>query len=299
MNDVKYIISGNGYVGQATHQMLMRHFGAKNENISIYDKYPARQAPISNRMSTPFANTMSIDFELAAFHVICVPTPLMENDGTYARHDLTEVADAIMHAKAMGFSGTTIIRSTMSPSDIELFGKKVIYWPEFMRQRTWNHDAANPIMMVFGGITAAAFAALCCDPEIKIELCRDTKSAALIKLALNSFLAAKLSIASELAQYCESENLSWRMISNAIGNDPRLGAGYLEQPHSENAFSVPKWGYRGACLPKDTEAMARHLNDAGYHMNYAAWATNLNRSYIQADMEILEIPNPPDHDDLF
>ena len=80
-------------------------------------------------------------------------------------------------------------------------------------------------------------------------------SAELIKYASNAFLlATRLSLVNAVANLCEAVGADIRDVALGMGYDRRIGFEVL-QPG-------PGWG--GSCLPKDTKALVRIGEDAGY-----------------------------------
>ena len=114
-------IVGKGVVGQATGKVLkgsVFHDPAKGSVIPDFGKYH--------------------------YVVVCVPTP-----GESWGLDHTAVSDAIREIKTKNFKGTLIIRSTCTPeflASVDYPG--VVYWPEFLRERTAELDALNPHVVV-------------------------------------------------------------------------------------------------------------------------------------------------------
>jgi UDPglucose 6-dehydrogenase len=69
----------------------------------------------------------------------------------------------------------------------------------------------------------------------------DTRSAELVKVAANSFLAMKISFINGVASVAEKVGASSQDISLALGLDKRIGPGFLRNGA----------GFGGGCLPKD------------------------------------------------
>jgi UDPglucose 6-dehydrogenase len=74
----------------------------------------------------------------------------------------------------------------------------------------------------------------------------DARSVALIKLATNVFLAAKVAYANELARICDVVGADVDTVADGIGLDPRIGRAFL------NAGP----GYGGSCLPEQAVALS-------------------------------------------
>ena len=82
----------------------------------------------------------------------------------------------------------------------------------------------------------------------------DPASAETIKYASNAFLATKISFVNAIAAVCEAVG--------ADVNDVVLGMGYDKRIGHEFLRPGPGWG--GSCFPKDSRALVRIAEDAGY-----------------------------------
>jgi UDPglucose 6-dehydrogenase len=80
--------------------------------------------------------------------------------------------------------------------------------------------------------------------------------AELVKLASNAMLAAKVTMANELAEVSRRHGVSWSRIQGAVGLDRRIGSDHL-------TVSAER-GFAGACLPKDLDGLIRAAAAAGY-----------------------------------
>lgn len=255
---MSFIISGFGYVGRATMRVLEEYlifYYRQNSNIEFNDPYLDLQ--VSN-------------WDTATWHFICVPTPVNDN----SEFDISAIVNSINLAKLCGFNGYTVIRSTVSPNDIDTLSKltdKLVVWPEFLRKSTWEMDALNPPISVAGGKYVNELLDLFV--KYKILPFNDAKTAAMIKLVANSYLAMKTIVAHDIAKSCEQLDIKPSDIQMALSMDPRLGTSHWQQPGPDG-----EWGYGGGCLPKDTEVMRTLLNQTNVLDNYADWAANKNNS---------------------
>ena len=82
----------------------------------------------------------------------------------------------------------------------------------------------------------------------------DPASAETIKYAANAFLATKLSFVNAVAAICEGVGADVNDVVLGLGYDKRIGQDFLRPG--------PGWG--GSCFPKDTRALLRIADDAGY-----------------------------------
>jgi UDPglucose 6-dehydrogenase len=75
-----------------------------------------------------------------------------------------------------------------------------------------------------------------------------------IKYASNAFLATKVSFVNAVAALCEAVGADVGQVCIGMGLDPRIGSSFLHPG--------PGWG--GSCFPKDTAALVRIAEEAGY-----------------------------------
>jgi UDPglucose 6-dehydrogenase len=242
------IISGYGYVGRATELALL-HNG------------------ISVSLNDPALGLVTDDWERAAYHHVCVPTP----SSITGEHDITALEDAIMHARICGFRGITVIRSTIGPLEFDRLGldPNSLVWPEFLRKATWDRDAVNPLVSIVGGEDCRDY--LRDHPKLSAAVVGDARTACMAKLAINSYLAVRTVITHDIRRTCDTLGLNWMGVKQALDSDPRLGKGYWEQPGPDGNF-----GFGGGCLPKDTLGMATLLEKTGLDDGYASWAIKRN-----------------------
>jgi len=85
-------------------------------------------------------------------------------------------------------------------------------------------------------------------------LVTDPASAEMVKYASNAFLATKISFVNAIANLCEAVNADIREVVLGMGYDPRIGFEFLHPG--------PGWG--GSCFPKDTAALLKTADEAGY-----------------------------------
>lgn len=255
---MNFVISGLGYVGKATTLIIDAHlsfFHKKNSKIQVND---------------PNLGIVDADWESADWHFVCVPTPIDQN----AEYDLTAVIDAVTVAKLGRFKGRTVIRSTVSPTDIDIIESivnGVIVWPEFLRKATWDIDALNPPISIAGGNAVADLVDLFF--KYKILTFDNAKAASMLKLASNSYLAMKTIVAHDITKACHNLGIDAATIQRALSSDPRLGTSHWQQPGPDG-----EWGFGGVCLPKDTQATATLLTKTGVDNNFANWADLKNKS---------------------
>src|SRR6185437_17179402 len=82
----------------------------------------------------------------------------------------------------------------------------------------------------------------------------DVKSAEMIKLAANAFLATKISFINEIANVCEEVGADVTEVARGMGLDKRIGPSFLRAGV----------GYGGSCFPKDVSALKQLAGNTGY-----------------------------------
>jgi UDPglucose 6-dehydrogenase len=99
----------------------------------------------------------------------------------------------------------------------------------------------------------------------------DPASAETIKYASNAFLATKVSFANAIANLCEAVGADVRDVVLGMGYDKRIGFEFLRPG--------PGWG--GSCFPKDTRALIRIAEDAGYELSLLRGVIELNEKQYE------------------
>ena len=146
---------------------------------------------------------------------------------------------------------TRVVERALGRDDVS-----VVSNPEFLREGSAVHDCLHPDRIVIGGDDQAAairVAALFEDLQAPL-IVTDPASAETIKYAANAFLATKISFVNAVANLCEAVGADVREVVLGMGYDKRIGFEFLKPG--------PGWG--GSCFPKDTRALVRIAEDAGY-----------------------------------
>src|SRR4029079_12480385 len=94
----------------------------------------------------------------------------------------------------------------------------------------------------------------------------DPASAELIKYASNAFLATKVTFANAIAAVCEDVGADMNDVVLGMGYDKRIGQEFLR----------PGPGFGGSCFPKDTRALIRIAEDAGYDFELLEGVVEVN-----------------------
>jgi UDPglucose 6-dehydrogenase len=271
----KLSVIGAGYVGLTT-AACFAHLG---HDVTCADIDPAKVALLSSgripiheaeleRIVQEQLRAGRLRFVVGAgnavaeaeFVYLCVPTP----QGLDGSADLTFIEAAAQEISPVISRDTVVVNKSTVPVGSTLLVEralgrpdvKVVSNPEFLREGSAVSDFLNPDRVVIGSDDQAAatrVAALYLGVRSPI-LITDASSAETIKYASNAFLATKLSFVNAVAAVCEAVGADVSAVMLGIGYDHRIGHDFLKPG--------PGWG--GSCFPKDTRAMLRIAEDAGY-----------------------------------
>ncbi|WP_455244946.1 UDP-glucose dehydrogenase family protein [Petrachloros mirabilis] len=222
--------------------------------------------------------TRSVDHGEVIF--IAVGTP-PKNDGSADLSFVEEVGRGI--ARVMNSYKVVVTKSTV-PVGTGTFLRKVISGsqsktllfdivsnPEFLREGSAIEDFMRPNRVVIGSDSDRAVALMkdLYRPLYLIEtpfIVTDIPTAEMIKYASNAFLATKISFINEIATLCERVGADVQMVSKGMGLDKRIGSKFLH--------AGP--GFGGSCFPKDLAALVQMGERAGYSMQIAKAAGEVN-----------------------
>lgn len=182
---------------------------------------------------------------------IAVPTPT-----TPKGFDDSIIRNVI---KLVGKDKIAVIKSTILPGTTESLQKEnldifVLNSPEFLRETSAAHDAANPDRNIIGIpinneiYREKANAVLSVLPKAPYVLICASKEAELIKYAGNCFLFTKVVYMNMLYDLSEKLGANFQIVSDAMSSDPRIGKSHMMPVHSSGR------GAGGHCFPKDFSA---------------------------------------------
>jgi UDPglucose 6-dehydrogenase len=145
--------------------------------------------------------------------------------------------------------------------------------PEFLREGSAVGDFLDPDKVVLGAGSDRARVALRDTFDPLVEAAEDPPvietgiaEAEMIKYANNGFLAAKISLANDIANVCKEYDIDSEAVLSAIGLDHRIGS----------AFLGAGVGWGGSCFPKDVAAIIAAARDVGYEPAMLEAAVEVN-----------------------
>lgn len=243
-------IDGFGIVGYA----LAYGFDTQSrgrDRIRWYDKYKDESMPLDE-----VVRKSRIIF-------VCLPTPMKDN---HSGIDLSIIEENVAQITPItdNTEKIVVIKSTVTPGTTARFAEqypktRFAFNPEFLTEARYLQDFLFADRTVIGAeddLTKRQLAALYQNrfPETKIVL-TDPTSAETVKLAANALLAAKVSMANQLYDYCQALGISWEEVAGMVGLDRRIGPNHLQ------VTSERGWG--GKCFPKDMANLIADMKNHG------------------------------------
>ena len=237
--------------------------------------------------------TQSIEEAVAGSEItfIVVATP-SEPSGNFSIRYVLEVCQAIGRAlRAMREYHLVVVTSTVMPGTTggpvcssleEASGKQMVrdfglcYGPEFIALGSVIHDFLNPDFLLIGESDPRAGALL---ESLYHQVCENTPAVArmnfvnaeVTKLAVNTYVTAKISFANMMARICEKlPHADVDVVTSALGLDSRIGRKYLK-----GAIS-----YGGPCFPRDNMALATLAQQLAAPATLAQSTHQFNRKQI-------------------
>jgi UDPglucose 6-dehydrogenase len=285
-------VIGAGYVGLITGVCL-----AKLGNEVTLIEIDAQKVKALNDRVPPIheeglAELMGqVDMDVSSDHqksrhseviFICAGTPSNE-DGTVFLGHITAISDQISKVlRSRGDYCVVVVKSTVPPDTtegivvpiLEKSGKKcgkdfgVCMSPEFLREGKAIYDFMNPARLIVGecdkrsGDTFLRLYESFDAPILRTTL----RTAEMIKLASNAFLATKISFVNEIGNICKRLHMDVYDVAEGMGLDDRIGKKFL------NAGI----GFGGSCIPKDIRMLKTTAREVGYQPRFLDEVTNLN-----------------------
>ena len=256
---LKLGIVGHGFVGKATDWGFN-----KRVNKFIVD-------PL---LDTNIEDLKEFEPEIV---FICVPTP-MSDDGS---QDSSIIENVIKELVSYCPNAIKVVKSTVLPSlldELHKLDSKLVYNPEFLREKHANLDFVNSEMIIFGGdrnistqVSNAYLRHSRC--KTKEHIFTDLKTASFIKYSINTFLASKVIFFNELHSVYEKLEVkdSWESVVNTISKDSRIGDSHMNVPGHDG-----RRGFGGACFPKDSLALIKFAKSLDIDMKALITTVKIN-----------------------
>ncbi|NNC39824.1 MAG: UDP-glucose/GDP-mannose dehydrogenase family protein [Acidimicrobiia bacterium] len=298
---MRVAVIGAGYVGliQAAGLASLGHrvvIGERDpERISILraGKVPFAEpglaellAGAGDRLSFEEDNRVAVRDAGVAF--IAVPTP-ESADGSADLSIVDLVVDEVMSSLDPG--AILAVKSTIPIGTIDRIAGQfrsagrddvnLASNPEFLAEGSAVSDFMNPDRIVIGARSekaARTLTELYADLEAPMVV-TDPVSAEMIKYASNAYLATRVTFGNAIANVCEAVGADVSDVLLGVGHDGRIG----------HHFMKPGPGFGGSCFPKDTKALVRIADAAGYRFSLLEGVIEVNEAQHQRVVEKVRI----------
>jgi UDPglucose 6-dehydrogenase len=281
-------IIGSGVVGSATG----KGFHRLGHDVLFYDIAKQRLLTLMEE-GYQIASSVKDIIDKTDISFVCVNTPnnsIGEQDLSQLISVLYDITNALRtidrRDEQQQRPHLIVFRSTMLPGTMRnvvmkylqsncsssKIGKDfdICYNPEFLRQNTALDDFFRPDRVVIGEDRKGAAQPL---KEIYQQQLTDNiivtsfEAAEMIKYTSNCFLSLKISFFNEIGLVCKQLGIDEKAVSLGVSMDKRIG-NYGTQ------FGKP---FEGACLPKDTQALAGFIGNLEVNPDLLKVALDINR----------------------
>ena len=239
---MKIGIIGMGYVGRAVAASWL----GSQHVVKFYDPAVAG--------STDNINDVVADRPGAIF--VCVPTPQNE-DGSCDTAIIKNTLDQLIG----NYAGIIIVKSTVPPEFWKSYTQhsNLFHVPEFLVASNAIHDYLNPQFIFIGGHKNQSYQVLRILQASAVRLavptyCTDLITASLVKYFMNTFLATKVTVLNQFNQLSDAIGADWNDFTEMLTMDERMGNSHIQVPGPDG-----KYGYGGACFPKDVRAIINSI----------------------------------------
>jgi UDPglucose 6-dehydrogenase len=208
-----------------------------------------------------FSTDLADALEHARLLFVAVGTP-----PTYSGDADLSAVNAVVDAMPASDRHALVMKSTVPVGTGETIqrafaergkGFSYVSCPEFLKEGSAVKDFLKPDRIVVGddGDWAGDAVVKLYEP-LEAPLVRtDIKSAEMVKLASNAFLATKISFINEIANVCDETGADVVEVARGMGLDDRIGPKFLQAGI----------GFGGSCFPKDVAALKQLAGNTGYH----------------------------------
>src|SRR3954449_5581692 len=256
-----------------------------------------------------FSTSLADALENARLLFVAVGTP-----PTYSGDADLSAVNAVVDAMPPSDEHALVMKSTVPVGTGEAIKRKFaeqgkgfryVACPEFLKEGSAIQDFLEPDRVVVGDEGDwAGDAVVELYAPLEAELVRtDIKSAEMVKLASNAFLATKISFINEIANVCEETGADVTEVSRGMGLDDRIGKKFLQAG----------LGFGGSCFPKDVQALKQLAGNSGYHFQLLNAVIEVNElqkrrvmnklqkhlgSLVDKRIALLGLAFKPDTDDM-
>ncbi len=183
--------------------------------------------------------------------LVCVPT----NGTDTGELDMSAVDVVCNEFNGRRYEGIVVLKSTLHPGtmdrlEIDYPNLKLVYMPEFLREKDAEEWFRAPDRLVASGqdrYVSDALELFTWVPEDIPRLEMSHIEAEIAKLAHNAYIATKVTFTCEIERICESKDADPLKVMEVIWNDRRV----MNPAHLTPGLG----GFGGKCVPKDTRSL--------------------------------------------
>jgi UDPglucose 6-dehydrogenase len=242
---MKIGVIGRGFVGGA----ITNGFENQGHEVLVHD----------TKLNTKIENVLE-----SRLLYICVPTPSSE-DGS-CNTDIVE--SVLVELSEVNYDGSVCIKSTIVPGTTQKFRQQfnnlnISFVPEFLREKTAVEDFLyNNNVLVIGS-----------DDDETISLVKESHGvlpthtvtmtpteAELTKYFSNTYKAMRVTFANAFYNLCQTMGSDYDKVRDAFLFHG-VGDGHYLKVNKQYG------GFGGTCLPKDSKALAKLVDDLGLPMD--------------------------------
>jgi UDPglucose 6-dehydrogenase len=252
-----YVGSGMGYLCKKNKVGFCTYDVIKKEESEAYQNFDKIEDLVKN----------SEQFNKKNIYYICVPTPSKES----GECDLTIVHVVLSQLKSLVTKESLVmIKSTVEPGSSRnlnsMYGNemlKIVFCPEFLREKTFEDDIYNAefVMLGFENLSddSVEHRKTACDvmkllyshnPNIEM-VCKLYEECELFKYTINVYLSVKVWYFNELSLLSDKFGIEYKSLQDLFKYDKRIGESHTDVPGHDGMY-----GFGGKCLPKETKAMS-------------------------------------------
>src|SRR3954471_8183767 len=232
-----------------------------------------------------FSTELADALEHARLLFVAVGTP-----PTYSGDADLSAVHAVVDAMPPSDEHALVMKSTVPVGTGEMIqrvfaeqgksGFRYVSCPEFLKEGTAVADFLEPDRVVVGddgdwaGDAVVELYAPLDAPLVRTDI----RSAEMIKLASNAFLATKISFINEIANVCDEIGADVVEVARGMGLDGRIGPKFLQAGI----------GFGGSCFPKDVTALKQLAGNSGYHFQLLNSVIEVNELQKRRVMQKLQ-----------
>ena len=288
----KIAVIGTGYVGLTTgacfahigHEVVCADIDPDKVARLQAGEVPILEAGLDNLVAEGIDSgrlSFVVGAEGAAsdceFAYLCVPTPQAEDgsaDLSYIEAAARQIGPVlpseaiVVNKSTVPVGSTRVVERALGRADVS-----VVSNPEFLREGSAVHDFLHPDRIVIGAEdqgAAVRVSSLYLGITAPV-IVTDPASAETIKYAANAFLATKISFINAVAAVCEAVGADIKDVALGMGYDSRIGHEFLK----------PGPGFGGSCFPKDSRALVRIAEKAGYDFGLLKGVITVNAEQFE------------------